>query len=728
MKPALFHIAAAVLGLAAPAALLSQDAAGPPTSATATTVDEVVVTASSDSPTGYVAPVEATGALKTPTRLLETPQAISIIERPLMVDQGARKIEEVIRNTAGVTTGGYFNDWDYYRIRGFDVSFSSSFVDGLASDGAPGEEIWGLERIEVVKGPASTLYGAGPLGGFVNAVSKRPKREFGGEVQFTGGQFDLYEGALDINIPLIGPDAAPATPTTGKGSKDVMPVAEAAGVGVYFRLNALYKDEGSFVDFAQSERIFVAPSLTIEFSPDTTLTILTSYKEDKSDLAFALPATGTVRSSGLGAIPINRYIGNPALGNDEWERNFRVGYEFKHRFNDTFAVRQNFRYFWLDWTSTNLSYPQELSEDNRTLSLLGFKADGTYEGLRVDTALDATFETGSIKHTLTTGVDYRWTEQAYTGQDSTEMIYLDLYRPRYSSLPAYQWGEYYGGTESDSDLGFYLQEQAKIGDKFTITLGGRFDISRHDNHPGKDGDEAFTPKVGVTYEFVPGIAAYANYSRSYNPQWYSTDASGKAVEPEEGENWEAGVKYNVLDGKLTGMVSVFQLTRENVATLNLSSPDPFDSIVSGEQRSRGFEFETAAKLLPGLDFTMAYTYIDAEITEDNEYATGTRLQGVPDHWVNAFLKYTIQDGPLKGLGVGLGGRYFTSQGGDIGDTFELPAYGIVDAALYYERDDFRFQVNFDNIFDKRYFAGSYDALYVLPGAPFNVTASVTWKF
>ncbi|MEZ0386411.1 MAG: TonB-dependent siderophore receptor, partial [Verrucomicrobium sp.] len=662
--------------------------------------------------------------------LLETPQAISVIPRAIFVDQGSKKLEEIIRNSAGVSTGGFFGEWDYYRIRGFEASYFSTYVDGLIAEDSPGEEPWGLERVEVVKGPASTLYGQGPLGGFVNVVSKRPQKEFFGEVEITGGSFDLYQAALDVNLPLTGSGAAVAPATgvlSGKSAKSVAPVVAASqDGGVYLRLNALYRNSGSFVDYAESERIFFAPSLTWEISPDTSLTILALYKEDTMDLAYALPARGTVLPNPNGRIPISRYIGNPALGNDEWERTIRLGYEFNHRFNDHLKIRQNFRYYWLDFTSTDLSYPQFLDTDNRTLALAGYRSYGEYEGLRVDTALDASFETGVVKHSLTLGVDYRYSETLFNSRDG-DLIFLDVFKPNYSSLPNYKYGPQYSDRDEDSDLGFYIQEQAKIGN-VALTLGGRFDHSMFDGNPGKYKDDSFTPKAGITWEFTPGVAAYANYSRSFTPQWSSTDASGQPVAPEEGENWEAGLKYSILDGKISGMLSVYQLTRENVATDNLSTPDPFDAIVTGEQRSRGFEFETAAELAPGLQFTTAYTYIDGEITEDNTYTPGTRLQGVPEHSVNAWLKYTVQSGALKGFGVGLGGRYFTSQAGDLGDTFSLPSYGIVDAALYYERDDFRVQVNFNNVFDKRHFVGSYSDVYVLPGAPFNVAASVSWKF
>ncbi len=219
---------------------------------------------------------------------------------------------------AGVSVGGYYNEWDYYRIRGFDASYANTYLDGLLADGAPFEELWAFERIEVIKGPASTLFGQGPLGGFVNLVSKRPRSDFFGELQFTAGSFNYYQGALDANFP---------------GNKDRT---------IYARLNALFRSADSFVDFADSKRVFVAPAFTWEIGPATSLTILTSYRDDWMNLAFPLPARGTVLSNPNGEIPISRYIGNPAHPNDEWERTTRVGYEFNHRFNESVGLVQTF--------------------------------------------------------------------------------------------------------------------------------------------------------------------------------------------------------------------------------------------------------------------------------------------------------------------------------------------------------------------------------------------------
>lgn len=721
--------------------------AAPAPAAASTTLEPVVVTAASEEPGArYEAPVENSASLKTEIPVLETPQAVSVIGEQLIKDQGSPKLERVLQNVAGVSAGGYYGEWDYYRLRGFDAAFNTYF-NGLRGDYGMNAETFGLERVEVIKGPASTLYGQAPLGGIVNLVSKRPKREFGGEVGFTAGSWDSYEGTLDINVPLVSPygasaAAAPAPAVSGKGvvsSKNPVsaPLVETStpnGFGAYFRLNALYRDKGSFQDYYDFERTYIAPSLTLDFGRDTSLTILMDYTKDDGIFAMPLPARGTVVTNPNGWIPIERFIGIPGKTSMVEQETLRLGYEFRHHINDIFTIRQNFRYTNFDQKWTAPVYPSSLSADQRTLYgyPYGFDKDER-ESFAVDTALDAVFNTGSVKNTLTVGFDFYHTDddsrssQIDYADFPGSYVALDLYRPNYN-IPLPGYSTHASSSETQEGSGIYLQEHAKLTDTVSLTLGGRYDFVRRTADGNVADDESFSPKAGLTWEFLPGVAAYTNYSRSFQPQWFSTDASGAPVEPEEGENWEAGVKYSLFDGKVTGMISAFQLTRENVATSNIATADPFDATVSGEQRSRGFEFEAAAELAPGLSLTTAYTYLDAEVTEDNDIPAGTPLIGVPDHTISAWLKYQLQDGPLKGFGVGVGGRYLTSQSGDTYHTFDIPEYGLLDAALFYERERFRAQVNFNNILDRRHFVGSYNDLYVLPGAPFNVSASLTVKF
>jgi iron complex outermembrane recepter protein len=679
---------------------------------TTTQLDPLTVTAQAEAAGGsYAPPATTTGGLKLNIPQLETPQAVSVVTEDLIKDQGTPKLEEVLRNVAGISPGGYYSDWDYYRIRGFDSSFNT-FFDGLRGDYGLNAEVFGLERVEVIKGPASTLYGQAPLGGLVNLVSKRPKRETFGEVGVSIGSYDLYEGTFDLNAPLY---TAPSS---------------LGGLEIFGRFLGLYSDSESFIDHVDRQRLYLAPSVTFALGDETSLTLLGNYTRDTGVFPMPLPAKGTVTGNINGDVSESLFLGLPGGSNEIDQTRLSLGYQLRHRFSEIVALRQNFNYarFEQDWD--DVLYNSSLAADERTMSLYPYAYDEKLDRVAVDTALDFAFSTGRVNHTLTTGFDYYYDKSRTSNQqidyaDPGSYVNIDIFDPDYNFvIPGYATSS--SSVAGSEAFGFYVQEHAKLTDCVTLTLGGRFD---HASDRASDASkEKFTPKAGVTWEFLKDIAAYANYGTSFKPQWFSTDSNGNPVDPEEGENFETGVKYSLLDGKIRGMASVFHLTRSNVATSDLSTPDPFDAAVSGEQRSQGFEWENAAELIPGLDISAAYTYIDAEVTKDNTLEVGTPLLGVPQHAVNAWLKYTIQDGAFEGLGFGFGGRYYTEQAGDQTNSFELPGYGLLDAAIYYGKDNFTAQINFNNITDKRHFVGSYNDLYVLPGEPFNVTASVGWKF
>jgi iron complex outermembrane receptor protein len=670
----------------------------------ATTLPEVLVTGQAEAEPSY-ATTNAGVALKMDIPLLETPQAVSVVPRTLLDDQGVRKLEDALRNVAGVSVGGYYSDWDYYRIRGFDAAFST-YHDGLRGDYGTYAETYGLERVEVIKGPASSLYGQGPLGGMVNLVSKRPRPENFADVQFSVGSFNFYEPAADVGFVLNEAKT------------------------IYGRVTALYRDQDSFVDYANKQRVFVAPALTLELTPQTTLTFLTHFSQDWLLMAMPLPAKGTVLPNINGDIPMHRFIGDPDADSSELWR-AKVGYEFKHEFNETFALRQNLSLNRMSQDWPDLLYPASLDANERTLYRYPYDYEETLDRFAVDTALESRFETGPLSHILAGGVDYYATRSDSVARQIDYADFpgsypaLDLFDPVYDiTLPSYATRS--KSITDTSMVGLYLQDHVRIFERLTVTLGGRYDWSSSDD----DDAEGFSPRAGVTYAFTPALAVYGNYSRSFEPQWFSRDASGEIIDPETGENFEVGLKTSFLEGRLNTLLAVYHLTRQDVATANPATPDPFDAVAAGEQRSRGVELEGTFGIVEGLDLTAAYTYADAEITEDESLPVGARLQGVPEHAFSAWLRYTVQKGALKGFGVGLGGRYYTEQQGDVTFTapFDLPAYGVMDAALFYRRGQFHAQVNFNNVLDEDYFAGAYNNLYVMPGEPLNVRATVGWSF
>ena len=265
-----------------------------------------------------------------------------------------------------------------------------------------------------------------------------------------------------------------------------------------------------------------------------------------------------------GQIPISTFIGDPDKTGGVDVENLRLGYEFKHRFNDHLSLRQNLGFFRVEQSWAHGLYNAVLGDDLRTLYVTPFNyQNGVIKRTMVDTAVDFTFETGDIKHTVTAGVDYFYSHNRSRYQDIDyddfpgSYVAIDLLKPDHDfTLPDYSVSDEFNVREHS--LGFYLQEYAELTEKLTVTLGGRYDYLWLDdtgswgNSAVKATDHAFTPKAGITYEFVTGTAVYANYSRAFQPQWTVRDAAGAAVPSEHGVNLEMGIKYSLLDDKITG--------------------------------------------------------------------------------------------------------------------------------------------------------------------------------
>ncbi|MBE2215117.1 MAG: TonB-dependent siderophore receptor [Opitutaceae bacterium] len=650
----------------------------------------------------------AASASKSSIPLLQNPQNIQVVPRSLIDDQGAFQLEDILDNVAGVAVGGYYDNWDYFRIRGFSADFNT-FIDGLRGGNGLGEETYGLERVEIIKGPASSLFGQGPISGMVNAVSKRPHAARSGELAYTFGNYGYHQVGLDVNSPLD---------------------ADGALLG---RVAAVWRDRESFVDYAGAENIYVAPSLTWRINADTSLTFLGKYADADIVHAMPLPAHGTVLDNPNGKVRSSLWVGEPGA-NLAGERNYQGGLEFAHRFSSDVTLRQNLRYDYYNQEWFDMLYPGYLSEDQRTLYRYPYDYFQSWHDFAADTRLEIAFDTASLQHNLVAGFDlYRKEYHAtYATVDwdpatGVDFIGIDLYDPVYGTAIPEMTAPGVSDTRTHSG-GLYVHDHVKFDGGVAVTFGGRYDVTKLNGVRF----EEFSPRAGATWEFRRGLTAYASYSESFNAQYgslFSEDqAAGVPVDPEAGTNLEVGLKSAAADGRLTATISLYQLTRENVAT---SDPlHPGFVTVTGEQRSRGFEFDGRFKPVPGCDLSVAYAYTHAIITEDNDLPEGARRPGVPLHTFSAWAKYTIQQGALAGFGAGLGGKYYSEQGGDetFAEPFMLPGYTLVDAALYYESERWRVQLNVENVFDREYYEGAYNRLYVLPGEPLTARVTVAMKF
>jgi iron complex outermembrane receptor protein len=642
--------------------------------------------------------------------LLDVPQSIMVLDRELLSDQGAYKLDDALKNVAGVMPGGYYEAWDFYRIRGFDASFNT-FVDGLRGGNGMGEEIFGLESVEVLKGPSSTLYGQSVLGGIVNLRNKVPRPDAFAEVQFTGGSYGFYEPAIDAGASLNRSHT------------------------LYARINLLYRPTDSFVNYVTRHRVYVAPALTWDISPDTQLTLLGRYQHDTVHLAFPLPAQGTVVPNPNGEIPISRFVGEPSHPNPVSEVNQQVGYQLSHRFNDSVSFYQNVRVAWYENHWDKLLYPAFLGDDERTLYRYPLTWQQEWSNYAADTGMRFRVETGRIQHSLVAGVDYyrepnKYNEETINFNDASAYMPLDLFNPVYGT-PFSRIFPFASGETRTQDVGMYLQDRMQLTERLSLTAGGRLDFAsnRDFSQPDSNDNNAFSPRVGGTYRLVPGVTLFADYSKSFLPQTakvYDGSSSGAFANPEEGDQWECGVKTSLLSGRMVNTLSLYRLTRTNLLTPDPNHPNFY--ALTGKQRSKGVELETTFQLQHTWNLILAYAFTDAHVVKDNLIPVGTPTQNVPKHSVNLWSTYELRQGWLTGVGLGFGARYYTRQSGDLLNTFSIPAYGLADASIFYRRGHLRWQLNAYNLADKRYFTGSYNDVYVQPGSPRSLRTTISWRF
>jgi iron complex outermembrane receptor protein len=656
--------------------------------------------------TVIVTGTKTSNASKAAIPLQETPQNIQVLSSELLLDQGDHLLDEALRNVAGVMPGGYYTGWDYFRIRGFDAS-GFIYQDGLLYDSivSTNAELFGLQQVEVVKGPSSSLYGQGAPGGLVNLVSKRPVPETFLNLSAGYGSFDSYQFTLDSGTELSD--------------------------SVAVRLVGVARRDGTFTEYAKGDtRLYLAPSLHWDIGADTQLTLLAAVQNDHLSTGLPLPAEGTVYESKYGYIPLSRYNGEPGRSNILDETRARFGYELRHRLNDVVTLRQNFRYSHADTTWDRMLYPAYTVDTGITIEEyrypFGLKSD--WYNVGVDSSVEANFDTGPVEHNFVAGVDFydyrynsHWLQINYA---IGPYMGLDLFHPVYGT-PMTPYDTDTHNLETLQTLGLYMQEHARW-DRFTLTAGLRWDNAKDDQNSGAHQDKyQLVPRVGLTYDIADGWTAYGSYSQSFRPQIGLVGASGKALDPETGQQWEGGLKLDLLDGKLNATAAVYHLTRQHVATADATGLFYFQT---GEQRSQGFELDSQVVLSQGWELIASYAYTDGKVTKDNAVAMiGDGALNVPEHSFSFWSKYSIENGALRGLAFSAGINAYSDQWGDLPNTFKLPGYVLVNGNIEYTWENISARLNIKNITNERTFVGSYNALYVNPGAPRSALFSVTWK-
>lgn len=695
-------VATAVSGMS----VYAQAAEQPKQEETITVVAAPAAQESAWGPAPTIAAKRSATATKTDTPIEKTPQSVSVVTRQEMEMRQPTTVKEALSYTPSVfSTRGSSTTYDVVTIRGFTTSTTvntNQYLDGMKLQGNNYSEVsmdpYFLERVEVMRGPTSVLYGNSNPGGIVSMVSKRPTTEPLKEVQFKMGTDNLWQTGFDFSDAI-----------------------DDAGVWSY-RLTGLGRSQDAQQQMAKSTRYAVAPSFSWRPDDKTDFTFLSNFQNDPDAGYYGwLPREGTVvpyydANGKAHKLPTDFNEGES--DNKISRRQKMVGYSFSHQFDDTFTVRQNLRYADVHTLYRSVYGNGYVAPGYMNRAYV--RSDEHLNTFTVDTQLQSDFATGAVSHTLLTGVDYsRMRNDVDADYGTADPISMS--NPQYGN-PNIQVTFPYAVLNRMEQTGLYAQDQMEW-DKWVMTLGGRYDyattstLTRATNSLAENHDQQFSWRGGINYLFDNGISPYFSYSESFEPV-SGSNSRGQPFDPSRGKQYEAGVKYVPKDMPVVVTAAVYQLTKDK----NLTA-DPANqafSIQTGEIRSRGLELEAKAAVNANINVTAAYSYTDAEYTHDTVF-NGKRPAEVPRNMASLWADYTFHETALSGLTIGAGARYIGStvsyykndtSTGKKNDAFSVAGYALMDATVKYDLARFGLPgssvgVNVNNLFDREYVSSCY---------------------
>lgn len=608
---------------------------------------------------------------KTDTPIVESPQSVSVISRAFIEATGAQSLPQAVRYSAGVTTGVFGNDprFDQIYIRGFPVNLLGDYRDGLRQAFSAGllgfrTEPYGLDRIVMLRGPSSVLYGLGSAGGLIDRISRLPSATPSGEVELSLGSHQRYQAAFDVTGPI------------GDGR-------------VLYRMTGLLRDSESEFHGAPDDRIYLSPAITWRPTDNTTITLLGHYQQDSliaSAAYYTLP-NGT---------PTRVYADEPSFRRF-LQNQYQAGYRIEHRATDAITIRQNLRYGQADLQA---GYLGGVALSGTTLSRSANWLQETLQSFAVDTQAELRFTTGPLSHTVLAGVEY-FRQRSDFNYGFGAAPSLDIANPAYG-LAVTRPDFSIRSRQTLNQVGVYLQDQIRIADRVVVTIGGRHDWTETDSLNRVAGTtttqdpSAFTGRAGIVYLDPSGFAPYANYAESFSPQ-LGTDRFGQPFEPLRGRQFEVGLRYQPPGTESLLTASLFHINLENVLTT-----DPVNrafSVQTGEQRSRGVELEAQVALGAGFSMLASYTFQDVETVESNGADRGKRPVGIPRHVAALWTNWQAPEGPFAGLSLGLGLRYNGSSYSDVANTRQNGDSLLVDASIRYDFGRWRATLSGQNLGD-----------------------------
>ncbi|WP_404791142.1 TonB-dependent siderophore receptor [Altericista sp. CCNU0014] len=677
--------------------------------------EEEIVATGEKEPT-YRVP-NASTATKTDTPLRDIPQSIQVVPRQVIEDQGATRASEILRNVSGVVSNaGPSGVGEEFTIRGFsgndDVGAGNEYRNGFRALDLGSFNPSNIERVEVLKGPASVLYGQLEPGGVINFVTKQPLDRPYYLAEFEVGSYSFYKPSIDFSGPL---------------TKDKR---------LLYRLNVAYENSGSFVNFVDREIFQISPSFTYKIGDNTNLKLSYEYLNENGTNNPGLP-----RNPIAFDLPRNLFLGEPTdtVKNEAQALNL----ELEHSFNKNWQLRS--RVAWQSSSFRRNAHRIRQEPDPITGDLERFfqgDIKNRNESYSVQADIIGKFKTGSIEHQMVFG--FEWTR--FELLDNTGFATaspINLLNPVYGSVPTlYDDGASAFSSTTDT-LGFYLQDQITLLPNLKLLVGGRYefidekslsqDLDTDGTTPigeasrNSFSNQAFSPRVGIVYQPIKPVSLYASFSQSFVPNNVFT-ITRELIQPTRGTQIEAGIKAEFLKGKLAATLSAYQITKTNVAVLDPNDPNEEAFLPVGKVRSRGIEFDLVGEPLPGWNIIASFFVNESivRVGDPNETPVGDTLTNSPGSGASLWTTYEIQKGAAKGLGFGGGLFYVGDVQAELPNSFVIPSYIRADATIFYKRDNWRIGLNFKNLFNTRYYTSQGAAIY--PGEPFTVLGSVGFEF
>ena len=654
---------------------------------------------------------ESNAATRTDTPIREIPQAVYVIPQQLLRDEQVIRLADAVRNISGVTiaedAGGR---QERVTMRGFvtDTTFQDGFRNGPTSN-ATFPDFSNVDRVDILKGPSSTVFGRLDPGGVVNLVTKQPLSEHYYSVTMQGGSYQLLRPTIDASGPVT------------------------ANKALFYRFIASGQDSQSFRDFNFTRRLFLSPTLTWTPSPSTSFRLYTEFLGGSNLNDRGLIAIGTRPAH----LPVSRYLADPSLVYPY--RQGKAGLSYDQAIGRRWTFRSYERSS-TGWANYNARVANALSKDQQTVTLNDLETDQYFQAHYWVNELTGTISTGKIQHTFLGGVELNYeiydTNTARPPTASTAEI-LNIYHPNYAALPRRSLKSSRIDQTRDGYGGVYLQDQVALTSKLKVTAGIRYDIAKLKDVgyfvtvSSSSRATAWSPRVGFTYQPIQAISFYATFNRSFQPQT-GTNVNGVAFRPELGRLLETGFKFDTAQHRIQGTASVYQINQTNVITADPNNPS--FSIQLGEQRSRGVEFNATTHLTHQWDLITGYALTKATIEKDNTYLVDSFLQSVPRHTGNLWTRYNQTHGLMTGASIGAGVSGVSRMQGQLitqaapTTSYLVPGYARVDAGVSYERSKdehwkYRFGFNANNLLDRRYFSGASGRFAVYPGSPRDLIAS-----